>query len=176
MNNGRVPYVHPTLDTKWRWKWGRFGLGDENPVFTTLHKRFNLRTSPIQDPKAFFLDVRECAEASANVDELYERIAERQKERIHELEKAWKDTLNLMGETKANWECRRCRRLASGDDSVEDKSENAPPSESFFRFRNMVKSMSFDSMLRFFDGFVRDARKTRDDKNREWNEKCAAAD
>lgn len=176
MNNGRVPYVHPIFDTKWSWSWRRFGLGDENPVFTTLHKRFNLRTSPIQDPEAFFLDVRECAEASANVDELYERIAERQKERISELEQAWKDTVKLMRATKGNWECRRCQRLASGDDSMEDKSENDPPIESLFRFSNMVKSMSLDSMVRYFDGFVRDARKTRDDERRKREEKYAAAD
>ncbi|TLD03094.1 uncharacterized protein PgNI_12578 [Pyricularia grisea] len=48
--------------------------------------------------------------------------------------------------------------LLAADDNIDVRS---------LWFFNMIQTMSFDSMVRFFDGFVREARKERDEYYRE---------
>ncbi|KAI6521143.1 hypothetical protein MCOR05_010635 [Pyricularia oryzae] len=63
------------------------------------------------------------------------------------------------------WTCKQCNNSGISDiiTPCEPMSTNDTPelhSKSFF---NMIQTMSFDSMVRFFDGFVREARKERDE-------------
>ncbi|KAI6601848.1 hypothetical protein MCOR12_004135 [Pyricularia oryzae] len=115
--------------------------------------------------------MRLCANESNNVDNFYARLAAQKAKRMFELEEIWDNVTDLMAFDEKGlpsdriWTCKQCNN--SGISNVitpcEPISTNDTPelhSKSFF---NMIQTMSFDSMVRFFDGFVRKARKERDE-------------
>ncbi|KAI6615611.1 hypothetical protein MCOR14_011191 [Pyricularia oryzae] len=175
--NGTLPeknYYTDSYDAKWSWPSHKFQLKPD-ALFTTLHERFNTRNCPIQDPYAFLLDVRLCANESNNVDDFYARLAAQKAKRVLELEEIWDNVTDLMAFDEKGlpsdriWTCKQCNNSGISDVNTpcEPMSTNDTPelhSKSFF---NMIQTMSFDSMVRFFDGFVREARKERDEYYRE---------
>ncbi|KAI6287999.1 hypothetical protein MCOR28_003589 [Pyricularia oryzae] len=175
--NGTLPeknYYTDSYDAKWSWPSHKFQLKPD-ALFTTLHERFNTRNCPIQDPYAFLLDVRLCANESNNVDDFYARLAAQKAKRVLELEEIWDNVTDLMAFDEKGlpsdriWTCKQCKNSGISDVNTpcEPMSTNDTPelhSKSFF---NMIQTMSFDSMVKFFDGFVREARKERDEYYRE---------
>ncbi|KAI6277892.1 hypothetical protein MCOR27_005867 [Pyricularia oryzae] len=175
--NGTLPeknYYTDSYDAKWSWPSHKFQLKPD-ALFTTLHERFNTRNCPIQDPYAFLLDVRLCANESNNVDDFYARLAAQKAKRVFELEEIWDNVTDLMAFDEKGlpsdriWTCKQCKNSGISDVNTpcEPMSTNDTPefhSKSFF---NMIQIMSFDSMVKFFDGFVREARKERDEYYRE---------
>ncbi|KAI6408263.1 hypothetical protein MCOR20_005511 [Pyricularia oryzae] len=171
--NGTLPeknYYTDSYDAKWSWPSHKFQLKPD-ALFTTLHERFNTRNCPIQDPYAFLLDVRLCANESNNVDDFYARLAAQKAKRVLELEEIWDNVTDLMAFDEKGlpsdriWTCKQCNNSGISDiiTPCEPMSTNDTPelhSKSFF---NMIQIMSFDNMVRFFDGFVREARKERDE-------------
>ncbi|KAI6306471.1 hypothetical protein MCOR30_011757 [Pyricularia oryzae] len=176
--NGDLP--QETIFTDWhhprrKWPWHKFQL-KPNALYTTLHERFNNRTCPIQDPHAFLFDVRSCANESNDVDEFYARLEERRDERVRELEEVWENVTDLMVFDERGlpsnriWTCKQCNNSSGISEVItpcEPVSTNDTPDVRSLWFFNMIQTMSFDSMVRFFDGFVREARKERDEYYRE---------
>ncbi|KAH9428657.1 hypothetical protein MCOR02_011203 [Pyricularia oryzae] len=176
--NGDLP--QETIFTDWhhprrKWPWHKFQL-KPNALYTTLHERFNTRTCPIQDPHAFLFDVRSCANESNDVDEFYARLEERRDERVRELEEVWENVTDLMVFDERGlpsnriWTCKQCNNssgISEATTPCEPVSTNDTPDVRSLWFFNMIQTMSFDSMVRFFDGFVREARKERDEYYRE---------
>ncbi|KAI6506508.1 hypothetical protein MCOR16_011901 [Pyricularia oryzae] len=176
--NGDLP--QETIFTDWhhprrKWPWHKFQL-KPNALYTTLHERFNTRTCPIQDPHAFLFDVRSCANESNDVDEFYARLEERRDERVRELEEVWENVTDLMVFDERGlpsnriWTCKQCNNssgISEATTPCEPVSTNDTPDVRSLWFFNMIQTMSFDSMVRFFDGFVRKARKERDEYYRE---------
>ncbi|KAI7910574.1 hypothetical protein M0657_011328 [Pyricularia oryzae] len=172
--NGDLP--QETIFTDWhhprrKWPWHKFQL-KPNALYTTLHERFNTRTCPIQDPHAFLFDVRSCAHESNDVDEFYARLEERRDERVRELEEVWENVTDLMVFDERGlpsnriWTCKQCNNssgISEATTPCEPVSTNDTPDVRSLWFFNMIQTMSFDSMVRFFDGFVREARKERDE-------------
>ncbi|KAI6513424.1 hypothetical protein MCOR10_009211 [Pyricularia oryzae] len=171
--NGTLPeknYYTDSYDAKWSWPSHKFQLKPD-ALFTTLHERFNTRNCPIQNPYAFLFDVRLCANESNNVDDFYARLAAQKAKRVLELEEIWDNVTDLMAFDEKGlpsdriWTCKQCNNSGISDiiTPCEPMSTNDTPelhSKSFF---NMIQIMSFDNMVRFFDGFVREARKERDE-------------
>ncbi|KAI6349912.1 hypothetical protein MCOR25_010618 [Pyricularia grisea] len=176
--NGDLP--QETIFTDWhhprrKWPWHKFQL-KPNALYTTLHERFNTRTCPIQDPHAFLFDVRSCANESNDVDEFYAKLEERKDERVRELEEVWENVTDLMVFDERGlpsnriWTCKQCNNnsgISEVTTPCEPVSTNDTPAVRSLWFFNMIQTMSFDSMVRFFDGFVREARKERDEYCRE---------
>ncbi|KAI6445048.1 hypothetical protein MCOR16_010208 [Pyricularia oryzae] len=90
---------------------------------------------------------------------------------MFELEEIWDNVTDLMAFDEKGlpsdriWTCKQCNNSGISDviTPCEPISTNDTPelhSKSFF---NMIQIMSFDNMVRFFDGFVREARKERDE-------------
>ncbi|KAL2163547.1 hypothetical protein VTH06DRAFT_5605 [Thermothelomyces fergusii] len=160
--NGHLPTPNYPIDREWRWPWWKFKLPPD-ALFTTLHERFNTRSCPIQDPQAFLLDVRDCAEASDDVEEFYAKLAERRDQRVRELERAWEETSSLMSSMLLF-------ETICGNPDCEDRqkklgnSKNDTDTERWGAFGDLVRHMSFDRLISFFDGFVRDKRENDDER------------
>lgn len=129
-------------------------------LFTTLHARFNTRTCPIQDPGAFLVDVRECIDESPDIETFYAKMDKRRDERVRELEGAWSNVASLMMSLISS-------EPICGDPnckSLETESKLPRTAKNDIRwnraasFAHMSRTMSFDNMLDFFEGFVRDMR------------------
>ncbi|TLD19238.1 hypothetical protein PspLS_10053 [Pyricularia sp. CBS 133598] len=169
-----------TIFTDWyhprrKWPWYKFQL-KPNALYTTLHERFNTRTYPIQNPHAFLFDVRSCANKSNDVNEFYAKLEERRDERVRELEEVWENVTDLMVFDERGlpsnriWTCKQCNNSSGINEIItpcEPVSTNDTPDVRSLWFFNIIQTMSFDSMVRFFDGFVRKARKERDEYYRE---------
>ncbi|ELQ33825.1 hypothetical protein OOU_Y34scaffold00870g2 [Pyricularia oryzae Y34] len=152
--NGTLPeknYYTDSYDAKWSWPSHKFQLKPD-ALFTTLHERFNTRNCPIQDPYAFLLDVRLCANESNNVDDFYARLAAQKAKRVLELEEIWDNVTDLMAFDEKGlpsdriWTCKQCNNSGISDviTPCEPMSTNDTPelhSKSFF---NMIQTMSFD--------------------------------
>lgn len=74
--NPQLPQPIYVAESEFRWPWSKFCLPPED-LFTSLHDRFNTKSSAIQDPYAFHRDVFECADDSATIDEFYDQLAKR---------------------------------------------------------------------------------------------------
>jgi hypothetical protein len=163
--NGHWPYPNYSYDREWRWPWWKFELPPD-ALFTTLHERFNTRSCPVQDPHAFLLDVRECAQESADVDEFYTKLAERRNRRVLELESAWSDVCSVMDSVLSDsiWSSSnvKCGDIDKGNPSCD--TQNDTLRARWAAFCLLARYMSFDRLISFFDGFVRDRRKNEDEK------------
>ncbi|KAF3349159.1 hypothetical protein VdG2_02691 [Verticillium dahliae VDG2] len=85
-----LPAPDYVTEKQFWWPWNKFCLPPD-ALYTTLHERFNTRSSTIQEPSAFHRDVVECANNSSTVEELYNKLAGRKSERINEIDAAWTD-------------------------------------------------------------------------------------
>ncbi|QBZ60846.1 hypothetical protein PoMZ_07789 [Pyricularia oryzae] len=175
--NGTLPeknYYTDSYDAKWSWPSHKFQLKPD-ALFTTLHERFNTRNCPIQNPYAFLLDVRLCANESNNINDFYARLAAQKAKRMFELEEIWDNVTDLMAFDEKGlpsdriWTCKQCKNSGISDINTpcEPISTNDTPEFHSKFFFNIIQIMSFDNMVKFFDGFVRKARKKRDEYYRE---------
>ncbi|KAH0441702.1 hypothetical protein CcaCcLH18_01962 [Colletotrichum camelliae] len=157
--NPQLPRTKGIIDLEWDWPSWKFRLPYE-ALFTTLHDRFNTRTCAIQDPTAFHYDVRDCGETSLCREEFYAKLTERREQRIRELEEVWREISTLLGASPSTWDCPRCGEAKQGEDSRNDGT-----AERWAAFCQLTRTMSFDSLVRFFDGYVRDEREREAEKS-----------
>ncbi|KAI6511995.1 hypothetical protein MCOR16_011254 [Pyricularia oryzae] len=167
--NGTLPeknYYTDFYNAKWSWPSHKFQLKPD-ALFTILHERFNTRNCPIQNPYAFLLDVRLCANESNNVDDFYARLAAQKAKRVFELEEIWDNVTDLMAFDEKGlpsdriWTCKQCNNSGISDiiTPCEPMSTNDTPelhSKSFF---NIIQTMSFDNMRGREEGARRRAAK-----------------
>ncbi|KAI0194250.1 hypothetical protein F4808DRAFT_338388 [Astrocystis sublimbata] len=148
----RLPEPNYVTETEWRWPWYKFKMYPE-ALFTTLHERFNTHTLALQEPAAFLADVRETANNSATRDEFYAALQERRDQRKEELKEAWLDTATCIISNPIGMDC-ACRSQKSPADDFSHIDF-----ERWGAFVDLAKSMSFDMLVCFFDGYARDERK-----------------
>jgi hypothetical protein len=68
----------------WAWPAWKFGMKRDD-LFGRLHDQYNTFPSTIQDPEAFHHDVYEISHVAADQDDFHRRLAERQVQRLGEL-------------------------------------------------------------------------------------------
>lgn len=141
--NKRPPTPDYTVDPEWRWPWAKFSLPPD-ALFKSLHDRFNTTRFNIQEPRAFLSDVREASDRSCDVKELHTFLAKRRDQRITELEAAWSDVSSLIVATPDSIDCACSKHEASNH---------------WQSFLGLANTMSFDSLVGFFDRYIRDERK-----------------
>lgn len=135
-------------------------------LFTTLHQRFNTRVCPIQDPQSFVCDVRACAIGSPDVDTFYARLAERRDQRVSELEAVWSEVCSRM--RSKLWSEPICGNPDCKSLDMEDKNPHTKNDKRFARsaaLAHLSRTMAFDCLIDFFDGFVRDDREKEKKRN-----------
>ena len=157
--NGILPSPQYEYDREWRWPWWKFELMPDL-LFTTLHERFNTRTCPIQSPQAFLFDVRACAEDSPDVDTFYAKLAERRDQRVVELEAAWSEVCCRMHSIITRGPI--CGLPECKSPEMEDRTPLTKNDKRYTRsaaLSHLSRTMAFDCLIDFFDGFVRDNRK-----------------
>lgn len=155
---GILPTPQYEYDAEWRWPWWQFELMPDL-LFTTLHQRFNTRVCPIQDPQSFVCDVRACAIGSPDVDTFYARLAERRDQRVAELEAVWSEVCSRM--RSKLWSEPICGNPDCKSLDIEDKNPDMKNDKRFARsaaLAHLSRTMAFDCLIDFFDGFVRDDR------------------
>ncbi|KAL6900401.1 hypothetical protein GGI43DRAFT_405347 [Trichoderma evansii] len=148
-------------DLEWYWPFDKFPL-DPNDLFTTLHDRFNTRPFPLQDPVAFHRDVYECADSSDTIDEFYSRLEERKAQRIEEMSEGWDEVSTLLISFPTLLSCQLCYDPETRDVKMKPGTKNDSMGQRRFAFLQYARYMSFDNLVRFFDGFVRDERDEQD--------------
>lgn len=153
-------------DPEWYWPFNKFPL-DPNDLFTTLHDRFNTRPFPLQDPVAFHRDVYECADSSDTVDEFYSRLEERKAQRIEEMSEGWDEVSTLLISFPTLLCCQLCYDPETRDVKMKPGTKNDSMGQRRFAFLQYARYMSFDNLVTFFDGFVRDEREEQE-KIRRW--------
>lgn len=153
-------------DLEWYWPFEKFPL-DPNDLFTTLHDRFNTRPFPLQDPVAFHRDVYECADSSDTIDEFYSRLEERKAQRIEEMSEGWDEVSTLLVSFPTLLSCQLCYDPETRDVKMKPGTKNDSMGQRRFAFLQYARYMSFDNLVRFFDGFVRDEREEQE-KIRRW--------
>lgn len=125
----------------------------------------------LQDPVSFHRDVCECANQSATLDEFYSQLEERKAQRIDELKEGWREVAVHL--TSAPW----LLFSEPGYDSMVHKIQpgtlNDSPDGRWSAFTLFSRTKSFDSLVRLFDGFVRDERKKRDEQRHRQKERSA---
>jgi hypothetical protein len=163
--NGFLPTPQYEFEPEWRWPWWKFELPPD-ALFTTLHERFNTRNPPIQGPEAFLFDVRECARESDDVDTFYAKLSERRDQRVVELNRAWENISYLMGRELSTsvFGCLDCKSMKA--EKTPREMMNDPNSNRLGAFRTLRSTMSYDALVEFFDGFVRERREIEDEKRR----------
>ena len=82
--------IPDVTEPNWRWPWSKVDL-PADAQFGELHRRFNTRLIPIQDPCAFHSDVRECADMSATQAEFYFKMRKRKIERVRDSLSSYKE-------------------------------------------------------------------------------------
>ncbi|KAK1974627.1 hypothetical protein LZ30DRAFT_639989, partial [Colletotrichum cereale] len=128
--NPQLPNPNYSTETEFRWPWSKFRLPPED-LFTSLHDRFNTRSSAIQAPYAFHRDVVDCADHSATVDEFYKLLATRKDQRINEMNDAWDEI--------------SCHE--------HDTSENNRSASRWAAFLRLCRTMSYDHLVMFFNEY-----------------------
>ncbi|KAL7896206.1 hypothetical protein HDV63DRAFT_385133 [Trichoderma sp. SZMC 28014] len=156
-------------DLEWYWPFARLAL-DPNDLFTTLHDRFNTRPFPLLDPIAFHRDVFECADSSDTTDEFYSRLEERKAQRIEEMSKAWREVSTLLGSFSDLLACQMCYDPETRDMKMPPGTKNDSVAERQFAFSQYARCRSFDNLIVFFDGFVRDKREEQERNQRRADE------
>ncbi|PKK51503.1 hypothetical protein CI102_5043 [Trichoderma harzianum] len=151
--------VPPTYsDPEWRWPFGKFGLRHKD-LFTTLHDRFNTQTLPLQDLPAFHSDVCELVLECDTLQELYSALEKRKAKRIEQLRTAWDDIADIIMSRPAIMGCRVCYEDGFEDTERPPGSLNDTRLERWGHFIQYARTPSFDNIVTFFDGYVRDERK-----------------
>ncbi|KAL6698102.1 hypothetical protein J3F84DRAFT_406407 [Trichoderma pleuroticola] len=153
--------VPPTYsDPEWRWPFRKFSLKHED-LFTTLHDRFNTQTLPLQDLPAFHSDVCELVLECDTLEEFYSALEKRREHRIKELRTAWSDIAGTITVRPAVMACRVCYEDDHEDTERPPGSQNDTRIERWWSFIQYARTPSFDNIVTFFDGYVRDERKNR---------------
>ncbi|KAG7105968.1 hypothetical protein HYQ44_014668 [Verticillium longisporum] len=154
-----IPDMNPTLpapdyvtEQQFWWPWNKFRLPPD-ALYTTLHERFNTRSSTIQEPSAFHRDVVECGNNSSTVEEFYNKLAGRKNERINEIDIAWTDVSLLLGGTPSSFSCPQCGGCLQEENSGEEYQ--ASRWEAYVRY---CRSMSADRLVLYFDEYARSER------------------
>ncbi|KAL7920405.1 hypothetical protein ACQKWADRAFT_160001 [Trichoderma austrokoningii] len=160
-----LPNIDLDFNASWYWFHDRLGLSHED-LFTTLYDRFDTKKFPLQDPVSFHRDVRECADAADTQDEFYSKLAERMNERIEQMTEAWEDITTWLSAFPQNMFCQLCYDEETFEVKLKLNSLNDGPVERSDAFDKFARTMSFDSMVEFFDGFARDERKRQQDEER----------
>ncbi|CRK17402.1 hypothetical protein BN1723_011284, partial [Verticillium longisporum] len=109
-----LPAPDYVTEKQFWWPWNKFCLPPD-ALYTTLHERFNTRSSTIQEPSAFHRDVVECANNSSTVEEFYNKLAGRKSERINEIDAAWTDRGILFGILVKRISTKELRCLSASD-------------------------------------------------------------
>ncbi|KAK4138743.1 hypothetical protein BT67DRAFT_431269 [Trichocladium antarcticum] len=157
--NGILPTPEFEWEREWRWPWWKFAMHPTD-LFTTLHARFNTRICPIQDPGAFIVDVRECIDESPDVETFYAKMDGRKDQRARELEDAWSQVCSLMmsliiAEPICGDPDCRSREM---DEKEPRTTTNDTRWARWAALAHMSRTMAFDNLICFFEGFVRDKR------------------
>lgn len=160
-----LPAPNYLSDKEWQWPFNKFSLHPED-LFTTLHDRFNTHKLPLQDPVAFREDVCESARYSATLDEFYSQLEARKIERIKEMNKGWDNVCALVAATPSVMACQLCYDKVTHKVKTKPGTMNDSMPERWLNFVQFSRSPSFDNLVKFFDGFVRDERKQREDLDR----------
>lgn len=155
-------------DIEWWWPFAKFPL-DPNDLFTTLHGRFNTRPFPLQDPIAFHRDVYECADSSDTIDEFYSRLEQRKAQRIEEMSEGWDEVGTLLVSFPTLLACQSCYDPEARDAKMKPGSKNDSVAQRQFAFFQYARCMSFDNLVTFFDGFVKDKREEQENMRRRAN-------
>ncbi|UKZ69829.1 uncharacterized protein TrAtP1_010834 [Trichoderma atroviride] len=155
-------------DLEWYWPFAKFSL-DPNDLFTTLHDRFNTRPFSLQDPTAFHRDVYECADSSDTRDEFYSRLEQRKAQRIKEMSKGWDEVSTLLWSSTL-LSCQLCYDPETRNVKMKPGTKNDSAARRQFAFQQYARYMSFDNLVTFFDGFVRDEREERESMRRRADE------
>ena len=156
---GYLPTPQYECDAEWRWPWWKFEVMPDL-LFTTLHERFNTRVCPIQDPHSFVCDVRACAVESLDLDTFYTKLGEQRDRRVAELETAWREVCSRMCSMLGSEPVcglAECKSLEM-EDSNPQSSKNDKRYARSAALAHLSRTMSFNCMIDFFDGFVRDYR------------------
>ncbi|KAH6609875.1 hypothetical protein Trco_003221 [Trichoderma cornu-damae] len=157
-----MEYVLPKPDYigygEWHWPFNKFYLDPED-LFTTLHDRYNTQKLPLQDPVAFHQDVCECANSSATLDEFYSLLEERKAERIKEMTRGWNNISRLITASPRLLACDLCYDFETHTVKTKPGTKNDSMAQRWWAFIQFSRHMSFDALVVFFDGFVRDQRK-----------------
>ncbi|KAL5086081.1 hypothetical protein Trisim1_009708 [Trichoderma cf. simile WF8] len=151
--------VPPTYsDPEWRWPFGKFGLRHKD-LFTTLHDRFNTQTLPLQDLPAFHSDVCELVLECDTLQEFYSALEKRKAKRIEQLRTAWDDIAYIIMSRPAIMACKVCYEDDFEDTERPPGSLNDTRLDRWWHFIQYARTPSFDNIVTFFDGYVRDERK-----------------
>lgn len=160
-----LPEIDLFLDPSWYWYSDKFGL-DPQELFTTLHDRFNTKGFPLQDPQAFHQDVCECADNAETLDQFYSKLGDRKAQRMKEMNDAWEEVTTWLSALPKNMFCQLCYDKESKDVKLDPNSLNDGLGERGYAFSQFTRTMSFDSMVIFFDGFARDERREYEESER----------
>ncbi|KAK3940508.1 hypothetical protein QBC46DRAFT_124709 [Diplogelasinospora grovesii] len=172
MDQRRVPTPNYDIEEHWRWPAWKFGLEPED-LFTTLYDRFNTTQAAIQEPSAFFYDVRDLAQRSDTIEEFYAGLSERRAQRLRELSDAWHDIALLLTVHPAPLDKCRCKGFETQHaGALERGSSNKL--EQWGRFLNLARMMSFDAVVAYFDGYVKEERERRNERREETRKQTAA--
>lgn len=156
-------------DFQWFWPCGKFPL-DPTDLFTTLHDRFNTKPLPLQDPQAFHRDVFECADKSDTIDEFYSRLEKRKAQRIKEMSTAWQEISTLLFYSPL-LSCQVCYDPETDEVKMKPGTKNHSAAQRRHAFVKYAKWRSFDALIEFFDGYVRDEREEKEKWRRQINER-----
>ncbi|KAK1256268.1 hypothetical protein MKX07_008527 [Trichoderma sp. CBMAI-0711] len=161
----KLPQVDSTDRERWDWPFLKFGFRRDE-LFTTLHDRFNVHQLPLQDPMAFHRDVCESVKYSATLEEFYAQMEERRVERAKEMNEAFNEICLLIASGPWVLACPLCYDPETGDVKTPPGTLNDSMPQKWALFNYFSRSLSFDTLIRFFDGFVRDRRKKVEDRRR----------
>ncbi|KAL7916954.1 hypothetical protein ACQKWADRAFT_317704 [Trichoderma austrokoningii] len=164
-----LPEIDLSLDPSWYWYSDKFGL-DPRDLFTTLHDRFNTKKFPLQDPQAFHQDVCECADDAETLDQFYSKLGERKAQRSKEMTEAWEEISAWLSAYPRNMFCQLCYDEETREVKLKPNSLNDDLAGRGHAFNRFTGTMSFDSMVTFFDGFARDERRENEESKRRLEE------
>lgn len=121
------------------WQAGKLGL-DLDDVFTTLPRQFNLMAIPILDRESFRLETQHAASIAHDRSEFYELLESR-------LETRRKEQISMMVQTLSSlaWDPRQIDEPGQG-------------SKHWAHAMHIARSKSFDTIVRFIAGFLRDEK------------------
>ncbi|PTB70838.1 hypothetical protein BBK36DRAFT_1175723 [Trichoderma citrinoviride] len=168
----RLPQINMFTRDEWDWPFLKFNLKRED-LFTTLHDRFNMHRLPLQDPMAFHRDVCEAVAYSGTLEEFYSQMEERKAQRAKEMNKAWDDICFLIASGPWVLACPLCYDAETGDVKTPPDTLNDSMPQKWALFNYFSRSLSFDTLIRYFDGYVRDRRKKVEDRERRADERLA---
>ncbi|EHK22170.1 uncharacterized protein TRIVIDRAFT_60955 [Trichoderma virens Gv29-8] len=167
-----IPKPDYRRSNEWMWPYLDFDM-DAEDLFTTLHDRFNTHAMPLQTPRSFYNDVCEVSRQAKSREELYSLLEERKNQRIKEMNKAWNDIGSFISLKPRLMGCPICYDNHAMDENIPPDSLNDSVVKRWHTAFDVMKFSSFDTLIAYFDGFVRDDRKQRDDLRRDMDERWA---